>query len=221
MFPIIHDKLADKACLPSDHYLDGGYTDTRQLASSQQSLPVRIVSPLQQDTSWQAKENQGYALADFQVDFQTQTVSCPQGNNSIYWREKEDKWQQPIIRVAFSVKDCAVCPAREQCTRQQRRSLTLHLEEAHHFLTQTRQEQQTQEWKTEYETRAGIEGTISAGVRAFGLRQCRYLGLAKTHLQHILTAAAINIIRVDAWLTGQKRATTRTSHFAALQPISG
>jgi transposase len=31
--------------------------------------------------------------------------------------------------------------------------------------------------------RAGIEGTLSEGIRAHGLRRARYIGLAKTHLQ--------------------------------------
>jgi IS5 family transposase len=63
-----------------------------------------------------------------------------------------------------------------------------------------------------------MEGTISQGVRGFGLRDCRYMGLMKTHLQHIFTALAINITRLDAWFTGKKRAVTRTSRFAALRP---
>jgi hypothetical protein len=43
--------------------------------------------------------------------------------------------------------------------------------------------------------------------------------LAKSHLQHVLTAAAINITRVDAWFTGRRKARTRVSHFKALPPI--
>lgn len=64
--------------------------------------------------------------------------------------------------------------------------------------------------------RAGVEGTISQGVRAFGLRQTRYRGLAKTHLQHIATAVAMNLDRIVAWLEEIPRAATRTSRFAAL-----
>jgi transposase len=56
------------------------------------------------------------------------------------------------------------------------------------------------------------------GVRAYGLRQARYRGLAKTHLQHVATAAAINIVRLADWLNGVPRATTRCSRFAALAP---
>src|SRR5262249_23770287 len=76
--------------------------------------------------------------------------------------------------------------------------------------------QSTEEWKAQYDKRAGIEGTLSQGVRAFGLRQCRYRGLPKTRLQHLAIAAAINIDRLAAWLDGRPHAKTRVSRFAAL-----
>ena len=50
-----------------------------------------------------------------------------------------------------------------------------------------------------YTRRQGIESTLSQAVRAFGLRQTRYRGLAKTGLQHVANAAAINFDRVVAW----------------------
>ena len=67
-----------------------------------------------------------------------------------------------------------------------------------------------------YARRAGIEGTLSQGVRAFGLRRSRYRGLAKTHLQHVATGAAINLDRLGDWFRATPRAATRTSRFAAL-----
>ncbi|MFI6645991.1 transposase, partial [Streptomyces sp. NPDC050529] len=88
----------------------------------------------------------------------------------------------------------------------------------HEALRTARQEQQTDPWKQRYGHRAGIEGTISQGVRAFGLRRSRYRGHHKTHLQHLLTAAGMNLTRLDAWLTGTPLAPTRTSHFAAFRP---
>jgi transposase len=81
-----------------------------------------------------------------------------------------------------------------------------------------REQQQTPEWQKVYNRRAGIEGTISQGVRAFGLRRARYLGLAKVHLQHILTATAINLVRLFAWNSGVPLAGTRISRFATLAP---
>ena len=72
------------------------------------------------------------------------------------------------------------------------------------------------EGKAQCYVRAGIEGTLSQGIRAFGLRRTRYRGLAKTSLQHVATAAAMNIKRVVNWLTGIGHAKTRHSRFAAL-----
>jgi hypothetical protein len=49
-----------------------------------------------------------------------------------------------------------------------------------------------------------------------GHRRLRCRGLPKTRLHTILVAAALNLIRLDAWLTGTPLANTRTSHFSQL-----
>lgn len=67
-----------------------------------------------------------------------------------------------------------------------------------------------------YARRAGIAGSISQSVRSFGARRNRYRGLPKTHLQQVMTAVAINVRRLAAWFAKMPKATTRTSHFAAL-----
>jgi transposase len=94
--------------------------------------------------------------------------------------------------------------------------MTLRPEREHHVLHTRRQEQSTPAWKKQYDKRAGIEGTLSQGIRAFGLRQCRYRGLPKTRLQHVAIAAAINMSRLAAWLDDRPHAKTRMSRFAAL-----
>jgi transposase len=120
--------------------------------------------------------------------------------------------------VAFGFGDCTPCPARTLCTRPKAtpRSLTLRPEPQHQAIRSARERQATPASKAEYAARAGIEGTLSQGVRAFELRQARYRGLAKTHLQHIATAAAMNVVRLSDWLQGRPRAQTRQSRFAAL-----
>ena len=71
--------------------------------------------------------------------------------------------------------------------------------------------------KAEYnENGLEIEGTLSQGVRAFELRRSRYIGLAKTHVQHVATAAAINLARLADWFSGIPKAQTRQSTFATL-----
>lgn len=79
-----------------------------------------------------------------------------------------------------------------------------------------REQEQTKEFKQVYAKRAGIEGTISQAVRTMGMRRSRYIGQEKTHLQHIATAAALNVVRSMAWFSELPRAQTRRSAFTRL-----
>ena len=67
-----------------------------------------------------------------------------------------------------------------------------------------------------YQTRAGIEATLSQAVRGMGIRRARYDGLHKTQVQHVATAVAINVVRIDAVLTQTPRGTTHQSTFMRL-----
>ena len=126
----------------------------------------------------------------------------------------------PYIIASFRRQDCQACPARPLCTQaqQQGRRLRLPPQEQYEALAAARAWYASEEGRQRYQCRAGVEGTLSQGVRAFGLRRTRYRGLEKTHLQHVAIAAAINIDRLVAWLEERPRAKTRTSRFAALAP---
>jgi transposase len=122
--------------------------------------------------------------------------------------------------VRFAQHDCRACDARPLCTQAKQAARTLKLQPQAHFeaLHAARAWYASAAGQEGYKRRAGIEGTLSQGVRAFGLRQTRYWGAAKTHLQHIAIAAAINIDRIVAWLDERPLAATRISRFAALAP---
>jgi transposase len=108
------------------------------------------------------------------------------------------------------------------CTRAKDlpRALTLQPKEEHEAIQRARKRQKTEEFASLYCARAGIEGTFSQGVRAFGLRKARYRGLKKTHLQELATAASINVCRITDWLNDIPIAATRRSRLAALAPAS-
>jgi len=55
---------------------------------------------------------------------------------------------------------------------------------------------------------------LSRGIRRCRLRRTRYIGLARTHLAHVLTAVAINFLRLGEWFTDVPRAQTRRSPYA-------
>jgi len=78
----------------------------------------------------------------------------------------------------------------------------------------------TQQFATLYKARAGVEGTIAQATRSCGVRYARYVGEQRTHLQHLMTAAAINIVRILRWLAGEPKAATRLNALALLyQPV--
>ena len=218
----IHQALEHKALLPEEHIVDAGYVDGTLLVGSLEDFGIELIGPVRPDVSWQAKAPDGYDISQFEIDWEKQQVTCPEGHPSQCWTPSKDAWDNPTIRVKFSRTDCRLCSNRHRCTKSKSepRSLTLRLQAEHEAIQAMRQKQLSEEWKSRYNLRAGIEGTLSQGIRVFGMRRTRYIGLAKTHLQHLLTAAAMNVVRLVNWLDGIPRAKTRTSRFAALNPTS-
>ena len=73
------------------------------------------------------------------------------------------------------------------------------------FGTSGKENKYTESFKQIYNKRAGVEGSISQATGRYQLRYCRYIGLAKTLLQHVITAAAINLSRMWDWWQDVRR----------------
>ena len=219
--PVIHKALENKELLPQQHLVDAGYTSVHLMVSAQQDFEVELLGPVPNNNHWQAKALQGFDADSFTIDWEKKVVYCPQGKKSQRWKPSHDLNGNPTVYIAFAQKDCQTCPVREQCTRSQKtgRSMTLRTQSDWQVLQQARVRQNTDDFKTQYASRAGVEGTISQAVRGFGLRHCRYIGFEKTQLQHIITTAAINVVRLTAWLRGEPLAQTRQSSFARLANV--
>ena len=216
----IHEALSGKALLPEEHVIDAGYVDGPLLVESLENFGIKLIGPVRPNVSWQAKAANGDDLSYFQINWKQQQMICPEWKKSTCWTPSTDAWNNATIRVKFSRTDCGLCSHRNLCTKSKAepRSITLRPRAEHKAIQRNRRAQLTKTWKALYNVRAGIEGTISQGVRAFGMRRSRYIGLAKTHLQHLLTAAAMNVVRLSDWLDERAHAKTRTSRFAALNP---
>ncbi len=214
----IHQALAARDLLPQEHLVDTGYVEAELLVSSQQQYGVRLLGPTRPDVSWQGQQASGYATSQFHIEWAAQQATCPQGVRSVIWQERPDHRGHASITIRFPAQACAACPARASCTRSPGlpRQLTVPPQARYEALHARRQEQQTPAFKQSYALRAGVEGTISQAVRAFGVRRSRSLGLAKTHLQQVGSAVALNLSRLHHWRGGTPRAKTRTSRFAAL-----
>jgi transposase len=205
--------------------VDAGYVEATALVASEQRYGIELCGPPLANTSWQARAGTGFAASDFHLDWARPQATCPGGQPSASWHEKPVRGQ-PMIQIKFSRTACGACPLRPQCThtKEQRRRLTLLPQVEWDALQRARARTQAPDYQTLSAARAGSEGTLSQAVRRGGLRHARYLGLAKTHLQSLLTATALNLVRLLNWLLGVPIARTRRSHFRHLlspQPVMG
>jgi hypothetical protein len=75
MTEVIHAGLAGKNLAPGRHYLDSGYLSAALVVSALRTWGIALIGPLLADTSAQARAGQGYARADFTVDYGTKTVT--------------------------------------------------------------------------------------------------------------------------------------------------
>jgi transposase len=214
----IQEALVGLGLPPGEHLVDAGFVAAELLVGSRDGQGIRLIGPPRKDASWQNRTEGAYGVEDFAIDWEHQQVRCPQGRLSASWKEYTPEDRAPYVSVRFRDSDCRDCPARSSCTRsaKQGRQLKLPPPEQSAALREMRAFIESEEGRRVYAKRAGIEGTISQGVRSFGLRRARYRGEAKAHLQHVATAVAINLDRIDDWHEGVPRAETRTSRFARL-----
>ena len=217
----IHQALEPRDLLPATHLVDAGYIDAHLLLTTEHRYHIDLVGPVSQNNQWQVKKG-GYDASQFQVDWQRKQALCPRGKLSAKWTPGTDQYGHPNVDVRFGLHDCRVCPARSLCTRSATapRHLTLRQQAEFEILQQARLRQKDEAFQKLYAGRSGIEGVHSQAVRTMGLRRTRYFGLAKTSLQHLFTALALNLVRLDAHLAGKKAAKTRVSRFAALAPVT-
>ena len=213
----IHERLAAKDLLPSEHFVDSAYVDAGLLVSSQRDHGISLEGPVRGVANQFARAKE-YEQRHFAIIWDREQVTCPQGKTSVTWHAGRDQMSVPRIQVTFSRTDCGACAARPLCTpaKDARRSVYFHPRPEYEALNAARTRMHDPAWKGRYRVRAGIEGTLSQGVRAFGVRQSRYVGLAKTGLQQACTAAAMNVSRIVNWLDKKPRAKTRVTRFAAL-----
>ncbi len=211
----IHDDLAGKNLAPGRHYLDSGYLSAAVVVSALTTWGIALIGPLLADTSAQARAGNGYARADFAADYDTKTVTCPQGKTAASWTPCTQHGKDAIV-ATFSAGDCGPCPARSLCTTGKRRQLTLMPRDLAEAQAAARAAEPTIGFQADYARRAGVEGTMHQAT-SHGARRARYRGLPKTRLDHVYMACALNLLRLEAYWTGTPLDRQRTSHLARLE----
>jgi hypothetical protein len=133
----------------------------------------------------------GFTKADFDVDLEAATVTCPAAHT---------------VAIRFSAQGggkasfkphCRHCPLKDQCTPSHRgRTISIHPQEG--FLQAARSEQADPDWQTNYRTnRPTVERKISHFVRrAWGGRKARTRGRLRVATDLDTRAAALNWSRL-------------------------
>jgi hypothetical protein len=156
--------------------------------------------------SRQARAQEGFAAHDFTIDWENRRAVCPAGKTSTTWNPNIQDGIPKTV-VSFDALDCIPCSYKKQCTsaRRNRRQLS------------PRARQRAGDWNRDHALRAGVEGTIRGATHTTGLRRARYRGRAKTHLDHSVSATALNLVRLHAWWNGHPLDRANHSHLAGLQ----
>ncbi|WP_280428668.1 IS1182 family transposase [Nocardia brasiliensis] len=203
--PGIHTRLQHRGLLPAEHLVDGGYTSLVHVAQAEREHQVTVSGPLPGNPTRQHREKDGFGRDDFRIDFDRRQVTCPQGQVSKGWHgpyPTSSPTAAPLIVARFTKAQCQPCPVRSRCTtsRDSARNVGFPPRELLDLQVRVRDEQQSPAWQQRYAVRSGIEGTVCELANGHGMRQCRYRGQHKTHVQHVLTAIAVNVERLSAGL---------------------
>jgi len=215
MTAVICGDLAAQNLAPGRDYLDSGYLSAALVVTALATWGIALIGPLLADTSAQARAGKGYARADFTIDYDTRTVTCPQGKTSASWTPCTQRGKDAIV-VHFSAGDCGPCPARALCTHGKYRQLTLPPRDLAQAQAAARAAEKTIPFQADYARRAGVEGTMHQAA-SHGARRARYRGLPKTRLDHVYMAVALNLLRLEAFWTGTPLDRRRTSHLVRLE----
>ena len=194
----IQGRLESRGVVPEKHYTDGGYVDEGNLVSSA-ARGIDLFGPVQADRSPQARWPDGITLAQFHLDRETCTATCPAGHTVNLKTKKNQR-----LEGRFADKVCAACPLRPRCCAG-KGGRGVSFGPQYEVLQAARARQKTDEFKEEYRQHRGpVEGCLSALVRGQGMRVARYKRRAKRYLQALYTAAAVNLLRASRWLAGAR-----------------
>jgi transposase len=161
---------------PRAHLVDAASIAAERLVDSREEHGIIWRGPTRPTPGGQAQVEGAYTIDQLTVDWERQVVTCPQGKCSAMWAAQVERQRTRAgIIVACRTQDCAHGSARSRCTRAESTGRRLHLPppEPYAALQAARTWYASQEGRQRYKCRAGIDGTLSQGGRALGLRRTR------------------------------------------------
>ncbi len=133
----------------------------------------------------------GFAWGEFEYDAEKQRLRCPAGKlaEKSYFVKRTKK-----MTFLFSSQDCSVCEMKPDCTRSEKRSVSVPVEDLE-ILEEVKMYNATEEYLEDKKKRARIEPKQGEMKNRHGLKRARYRGLLKIKIQAIMTAIVVNLKR--------------------------
>ncbi len=161
----------------------------------------------------------GLAGQSIPIDWQAEQATCPEDHTSINWTPAIDKRKNEVITIKFSIKDCHACPSRSLVRARLATPIAPSRFDVSCTTRRYCRHERVRRPRNSKRSMLAVPGwgeRFRKRVRALGLRRSRSIGQEKTHLQHLATAAAMNIVRVVRWLDGKPHTQTRRSALVQL-----
>jgi len=176
---------------------DGAYGSGQNLQDCAQHANghIDLVTPCYRPTDPEVHKSA------FDIDLQSKTATCPEGI-TVSGRERHDAQGRPFLLFRFSRENCEVCPLFKRCVRSETRGRSVRTSPHEVYLQAQRERQGSTEFQALYRLRSRVERVIAELV-FHGLRNTRYVGQAKRHLQRLWTAAVVNLKRLFRLAEGQ------------------
>jgi transposase len=213
--PNIHQRLNEREILPQTHLVDTGYVSGDAIVESRER-GVELLGPIASNTTMTARENEGFSVEDFQIDFENKQAICPNGNKQRCFSETVDGRGRKVFQILWNKEICQNCPFKDKCIQGKKLGRTIKISRNYKVIQQRRVEQKTDDFHNRYRRRAGVEATFSHLVSCMGARQTPYRGKNKTQLHFLLLAAGLNIKRAVNWDNGLRPQLKRSSRLQTL-----
>jgi transposase len=212
----IPEPLQATALVPRLPMVAPGDLEAALLVTSHRDEGVEWLGPTSPESQWHAHAGRGCEASHLVIDWAPQQAVGPMGRRRHRWTPALDGDHNAVSKMQFAPRDGHACVSRLECPRAQRRPVPVRPEAPPRSWQAARPREQTAEDKAASAKHARSAGTSSQAVRALGVRRARSRGAATTHRQPVLTAAAMNFVRVGMWLAGDRPAKTRPSRFQTL-----
>ena len=208
--PNIHERLKEREILPETHLVDTGYVSGDAIVESRER-GVELLGLIASNTTMTARENEGFSVENFQIDFENKQAICPNGNKQRAFSETVDGRGRKVFQILWNKEICQSCPFKDKCIQGKKLGRTIKISRNYKVIQQRRIEQKTDDFHNRYRRRAGVEATFSHLVCCMDARQTPYQGKNKTQLHFLLLAAGLNIKRAVYWQNGLRPLRKRSS----------